>query len=317
MTEQVKINGIRLNKNYAQVTHAYTDRQNQSCVPLYQALASNGINLVSMSLSTIDNKSFVSGTIASKHFKQVSCQNEYWNCHTNVCIISIYPHHYRLQPLGVLLSLIGRQKVPFQCLISSNAMLTFVVAQTDCDAVIDILSKNFDLPESHVPFEQKENEELTQFLKKKYPETRATYVEKRIKTYGITLESDLHLWSYLFSFDQLAEYGQEIQSRKDKKDKFFFVSAVMATPAQIHLFLVTKKSPGIPAPQACAAELISFHGPHFGDRHSIISRALNCLSKKSIRVLQTGCTGASIGIILPEGKGKEAKRALKDVFEIP
>ncbi|MBU8849440.1 MAG: hypothetical protein KOO64_07830 [Desulfobacterales bacterium] len=317
MMEKVKINGIRLNKNYVQATHAYSDRQNQSCVPLYQALASDRINLVSMTLSTFGNQSFVSGTIASKHFGQVSCQNGYWNCHKNVCTISIYPHHYRLQPLGFLLYLLGIQKVPFHCLISSNAMLTFVVAQTDCDTVIDILSKNFDLPESHVPFEQKENEMLTQFLKKKYPETRATYVEEKIKTYGITLVSDLHLSSYLFSFDQLAEYGQMIQSRDDKKDKFLFVSAIMATSTQIHLFLVTKKSLDIPAPQTCAAELISFHGPHFGDRHSIISRALHCLSEKSIRVLQTGCTGASIGIVLPEGRGKEAKRALKDVFEIP
>lgn len=316
--EKVKINGIRLNKNYVQVTHAYGDRQNQSCAPLYQVLASMGINMISMTLSTIDNgKTFVSGTIASKYFKRVSRQSGGWNYHTNVCTISIYPHHYRLQPLGFLLYLLGSRRVSFQCLISSNALLTFIVDQIDCDAIINILSKNFDLPPSHVPFEQEENIEQTQFLKRKYPETRATYVEKKIKTYGITLVSDLHLCSYLFSFNQLAEYGQKIQSLKNKENKFFYISAVVTSSEQIHLFLLTEKSLDIPARQTCTAELLSFHGPHFGDRHSIISRALNCLSKKSIPVLQTGCTGASIGIVLPEGKGKEAKKILNDVFEIP
>lgn len=314
--EKVKINGIRLNKNYVQITHTYGDRQNHSCVPLYQTLASNGINIVSMVLSTVgNNKTIVSGTITSKQL--VSCQNKEWQYHTKVCSISVYPHHYRFQPLGSLLYLLGSHKISFQCLISSNAMLTFIVDQTDCNTTIDILSKNFDLPESHVPFEQEEDIEQTQFLKRKYPETRATYVEKKIKTYGITLTHDLQLCSYLFSFDRLAEYGQELQTRKNKKDKFFYISAVMTTLAQIRLFLLTEKSMAIPAYQTCPAELLSFYGPHFGDRHSIISRALNCLLKNSIPVLQAGCTGASIGIVLPEGKGKDAKRVLKSVFGIP
>ncbi|MCD4722909.1 MAG: hypothetical protein K8S13_24085 [Desulfobacula sp.] len=318
MMDQVKINGIRLNKNFVQVTQAYIGGQDQSCVPLYQALASNGVNMVSMTLGAIDNsKSFVSGTIASQDLKKVSCQDESWDYHRDVCSIAIYPHHYRLQPLGFFLYLLGSQKISFQNLISSNAMLTFIIDQTDCDAVIDIISENFDLPPSHVPFEQEENVEQTEFLKRRYPETRATYMEKKIKTYGITLVPDLSLCSYLFSFDQLAEYGQKIQPMQDKEDKFFYISAYMATPAQTHLFLLTGKSISIPARQTCSAELLSFHGPHFGDRHSIISRALNCLSQRAIPVLQTGCTGASIGIVLPEGFGKEAKNALKDVFEIP
>ncbi|WP_457551166.1 hypothetical protein [Desulfobacula sp.] len=312
--ENVKINGIRLNKNYAQVIQKDIDRQNKSCIPLYQTLSSKGINMVSMISNTMGNQSFVSGTITLKHLSQIAHQDEFRAYHPTVCTISIYPHHYRLQLLGFLLSLLGDHKLSFQNLISSNAMLTFVVDQTDCAAVINILSKNFDLPESHAPFEQEENVELTQFLKKKYPETRATYVEERIKTYGIALESDLNFCSYLFSFNQLAEYGQKIQFREDK---FFHMSAYMATPGQAHLFLLTKKAMGLPACQTCAAELLNFYGPHFGDRHSIISRALNCLSEKSIPVLHAACTGASIGIILPEGTGKDAKMALRDVFETP
>lgn len=317
MMDQIKINGIRLNKNYLQVTREAFDRQDTSGMLLYQALEYNSINMVFAALNTMGNRSFVTGVIASKHFKQVLNQDGAWVCHQNVCTLSIYPHHYRLQLLGGLLSLLGRQKLSFRHMVSSNAMLTFLVDQQNCDAFIDMLSSNFDLPKSHVPFEQEENDELTQFLKKKYPETRATYVEEKIKTYGMTLVPDLTLNAYLFSFDRLAGFGRELRFIEDREDKFFHTCAHLVSPEHIHLFLLTGKSSGFTAPQTCPAELLSFHGPHFGDRHSIISRALNCLSKKSIPVLQAACTGSSIGIVLPRGKGEAAKQVLTDVFENP
>jgi hypothetical protein len=314
MMEQVKINGVRLNKNFIQVIVENISQQDTPGASLCQILASKGINLVSMSLNTMGNRSFFSGTVPGKHLDQIPKQDGHLTCHPKVCTISIYPHNYKLQVLGFLLYLFGKHRLSFQQLVSSNAMLTFVVDQNDCAAAIDVISKNFDLPESCAPFEQEENIELTRFLKKKYPETRATYVEEKIKTYGIALESDLNLCSYMFSFDQLAEYGQKIRSMKDK---FFHVSAYMARPGQTQLFLLTNTSLGIPVRQTCKAELLSFYGPHFGDRHSIINRALNCLSDHSISVLQAGCTGASIGIILAKGTGKDAKKALTNVFEMP
>ncbi len=314
--DQIKINGIRLNKNYIQLTQENIDRQDQ--VPLHQTMESNRINMVFMTLNTMGERSFISGTIASKNFRQLAHQDGYREYHRYVSTISIYPHNYRLRLLGYLLSLLGSNKLSFRHMASSNAMLTFVVDQENCKGFLEMLSTSFDLPESHVPFEQDENEELTQFLKKKYPETRATYVEEKIKTYGITLVPDLNLGSYLFSFDQLAKIRQEIPSMEDKENKFFYTTAYMSSPEEICFFLLTGKSLGIVAAhKTCTAELLSFHGPHFGDRHSIISRALNCLSQKSIPVLQVDCTGASIGIILPEGMGGGAKQVLMDVFEIP
>ena len=317
MIDQVKINGIRLNKNYVQVTQEEFDRPDQSCVPLYQTLASNKINMVSIVVNTMGSKSFISGSISSKYLRRLPSLDGSWNDHPDVCTISIYPHHYRLRSLGFLLNLMGKLRVSFQYMVSSNAMLTFVVDQSDCDAVVDIFSNNFDLPPSHVPFEQEENDELTQFLKRKYPETRATYVEEKIKTYGIVLKPDLNFSYYLFSFDKLARFGHKIQTIEEDENKFFHTSAYMDSPEQIHLFLLTGKRLDIEADQIRTAELLSFHGPHFGDRHSIISRALDCLSQKDIPVLQTGCTGASIGIILPEGRGSQAQKVLMDVFEIP
>ena len=321
MTELMKINSIRLNNNFIQVTQNNFDKQVHSSDLLYQNLESNSINMVFMTLNSIGTSSFVSATIASKYFAQMSEQAKNWTCHKNISTISIFPHHYRLDLLGFLLFTLGKHKLQFQYMISSNAMLTFVVDKLNCDVFMEMLSSNFKLPESHVPFEQAENKELTHFLKKQYPDTRATYVEKKIKTYGITLTLDLNLNSYFFSSDQLIIFGKKIHAMTDKEDKFIHVSAHINSKKQINLFLLTQKklsmTTEITPEQTCSVELLSFQGPHFGDRHSIISRALRCLAMSHIPVLLSDCTGASIGIVIPQSKGHDAKLALMDVFETP
>ena len=313
----MKINGIRLNNNYIQVTQDNIGKQDYSNDLLYQNLEANKLNIVAMTLNTVYPSSFVSATIASKHFAQMIQHEKGWRYHQNVSIISIFPHHYSLNLLCCLLLLLGKHKIQFQHMISSNSMLTFIVDQQDCNAFIKMLSYNFDLPDSHAPFEQQENKELTQFLNRRYPETRATYVEKKIKTYGITLTPDLSFGSCLFSFDQLIEFGQEIKVMTDIEDKFFHASAHINSKKQINLILLTQKILSAVSDQTCFVDLLNLQGPHFGDRHSIISRALRCLAKNKISVLLTGCTGASISIILPQDKGEKARRVLMDIFEIP
>jgi aspartokinase len=316
MNDKLKINGIRLNKNFIQLTQKKMSDTWDMPVPLCQILEANRINMVFMSLNTVDEH-FVSGTICEKYFEKIVLQTGTSVSHSKVCTISIYPHSYNLRLLGFFLTILGQQKIFFRYMVSSGSMLTLVTDQKNCESVIRLISESFDLPGSHVPFEQGENEELTLFLQKKFPETSASYVEEKIKTYGITLISDLILGYYMFSFDQLAEYGRKLESTKDKKDAFFYISANMTASLQTKLFLLTGKSSDIPAPKWYPADILSFHGPHFGDRHSIISRALNCLSESFIPVLQVGCTGASISIVLPQGNGKTAKQALLNVFEVP
>ena len=322
MNDKLKINGIRLNKNFIQLIREKISDTTDMSVPLYQTLADNRINMVFALLNTMD-KPFVSGTIAKNNFRQTLFPEDQSGSHSmisTVSTVSIYPHHYRLRLLGFLLSLLGQQKLFFRHMVSSGSMLTFVVDQKNCDNFINILSEEFDLPRSHVPFEQDENEELTLFLKRKYPETRANYVEEKIKTYGIALVPDLILSYYTLSFDHLTEYGKKMRSMRymtDKEDKFFYISAHMTASLQIQLFLLTGKSLDIPASKTCQADLLSFHGPHFGDRHHIINPALNCLKENLIPVLQVGCTGASICIVVPHGNGLAAQQALMNMFEVP
>jgi len=312
MAGSFKINGIRLNRKYIQVTQ----EDFSSHFPLYEVLESGKMNMVCMVLSTVGERSFVSGTLASKYFGELADRGNQWQCLSDVCTLSVYPHHYNLEFLGALLDMLGTRKQGFHYLVSSHSMLTFVAHEAQVAGLIHLLSTGFDLPESHAPFEQEENDELALFIKKKYPETRATYVEERIKTYGMTLVKDVYLKGYEFSFEDLPGFGKRFQEQ-GKGERFSHITAYMTPDQRIHLFLVTGKPHDNSGGLSCPVELLSFYGPHFGDRYGIMSRALKCLPQHDIPVLQAGCTGASICMVLPKARGEAAEQALKDVFENP
>jgi hypothetical protein len=66
-----------------------------------------------------------------------------------------------------------------------------------------------------------------------------------------------------------------------------------------------------------AVELVYFQGPHYGDRYGIASAALSALVLQEVPVLAVVCTGASVFLILPLGKGGPARKALARAFVTP
>lgn len=141
-------------------------------------------------------------------------------------------------------------------------------------------------------------------------------MEERIKIYGMTLAKDVYLNGYEFSFEDLSLFGLELRA-PGQGERFFHITAYMTPDEQIHLFPVTGRPNDNPGGISYPAELLSFYGPHFGDRYGIMCRALQCLFDHDVPVLQAGCTGASIAVALPKGRGEAAEQALKDVFENP
>nr|NJM03748.1 hypothetical protein [Desulfobacula sp.] len=314
MTGTFKINGIRLNKKFIQVTREGFPEPSHPA--LYKVMESGKMNMVCMIFNTLGRRPFVSGTLAATHFGQVAGRNDHWQTLSNICTLSVFPHHYSLEFLGALLDMLGTNRQGFHYLVSSHSMLTFVAEEDQLPGLIHMLSTGFDLPASHAPFEQEENDELALFIKKKYPETRATYEEERIKTYGMTLAGDLYLNGYEFSFEGLSRFGRELRA-PGQGERFFHITAYMTPDHQTHLFPVSGQPNGSPGGMSYPVELLSFYGPHFGDRYGIMSRAMSCLSRHGIPVLQAGCTGASIALALPKGRGGDAEQALTDVFENP
>lgn len=236
----------------------------------------------------------------------------------SAAIISVYPHGSKTETLGFILSLFGKESIPFFNMVSSNAMISFMVDEADRSGVLSALESTFDLPPTHTPYEPGFQEETAAFVKKRYHETRAYFQEKRIKTYGFSLETGLTLTALAASPSQLDAMGTAIAGM----DKKFYFSAAFADSETMRLYCLTRGEPAAAQNRTgnchgAAMDLITFHGPHFGDRFGIFNQAAACLEMADIPLRLAGCTGASVSLVVPQGNGEAALPALERGFETP
>ncbi len=311
--KQIPINGIRLGPGMIRVGQQRLAR-GQVTVPMVQSLSLQRINMVCAGLHCLNQRIDFSGCLETKHWDIAArLQAGSFDPHP-VCLVSIYPHRGCLQVPSVLIQILGRNDIPFFHLVSSHAVICVVIGTGDQDRVIDLLEAAFDLPPSHTPYLQEIDQDLSQFLKK-YPETRATYEEEKIKTYGIQVILGLNLYRMQAACDQLAEISGHVPGLDPLEKKFHFVSAMPGAEANYELVILT--DPGKGFQPYMTADLISFHGPHFGDRYRILQTALDCLETDRVPLLLAGCTGASISLVVPAGQGIFAQKSLTRGFEAP
>lgn len=310
----IKINGIRVGHQMYHLRQYPENKDSQQTAVLYQSLAKDEINLPCLGLERTALGYTVSCCLEGEVPEgQVS---------RPVCMISVYPHGSKLATLGFLLSLFGQHKIQFLYMVSSNAMVTFVVDQEDKAAVLSMLETTFDLPPTHTPYEPGFHEETAAFVKKRYQETRAYFQEERIKTYGFALEKELPMTGIRCKAEQLEKVGKQIG---ELGTSFYFALAFGHEDSDTFDFYgLTDKD--------CASQeinfsglesfrkqvdLVSFHGPHFGDRFGIFNAAATCLDNAGLDLQLAGCTGASVGLVLPAGSGTPAIPALEKGFEKP
>ena len=281
---------------------------------MYQILSEHRINMVCAVLHRMKSDQVFSCCLEAKHREQAGripgCPPDL----PDVCMVSIYPHHGNLQVPVTLLRMLGDAGIRFFHLVSSNAMVCVVIETRNQDRVLSLLESFFDLPPSHTPYYQEIAEDISCFLQK-YPETRAFYVEEKIKTYGIGLIPGLDLHQTRCTGRELADAGENMAQMARPDKKFYFVSAMPGPEDGYDLFLTTDPDTG--GSPAMTVDFISFHGPHFGDRYSILGTAMNCLAAGCVPVILVGCTGASISLVVPAGRGQDARTALASGFESP
>jgi aspartokinase len=163
-------------------------------------------------------------------------------------------------------------------------------------------------------------------------ETIAVYWENKIKTYGFQIERGLSLFQISTTPRELTDLGLALFD-DDNAIRFTWVLAQSSSHQQLKIYLLLNKEwtssmqsiikssrtngmdlkPRITSP----VELVCFHGPHFGDRYGIADTALGTLRKKELPILASGCTGASVYIVVPDQQSTEVKRILSQVFEAP
>ena len=159
-------------------------------------------------------------------------------------------------------------------------------------------------------------------------ETIAVYWEPRIKTYGFQRITDLALIEFSCPLSEIKSLG-EILSQDDLKivrPKFILsqvsnheISFIFCLPLKESKdFHTSLEKTSSPTPYKCIypVSIIFFHGPHFGDRYGIANATFSSLSKAGIKILASGCSSASVFLVLAQHNIDKAEEILSETFEV-
>ena len=158
-------------------------------------------------------------------------------------------------------------------------------------------------------------------------ETIAVYWESRIKTYGFNKLNNLSLFEFYYPAKKTAELGKIISDHnfQDIKTKFIIaqesnngISLVFCLPEKegrgFHDSL--KKTLSLKLYRYLyPVGILFFHGPHFGDRYGIADAAFSSLLEAGIKVISSGCSSASVFLVLAEDDLSRAEEALSKAFD--
>ena len=159
-------------------------------------------------------------------------------------------------------------------------------------------------------------------------ETIAVYWESRIKTYGFQRINDLALIELSYTLSDIKSLG-ELFSKDDLKTlrpKFIiaqvtnheisFIFCLPVKESKVLRRLLKKTSHPISCRHIQPVSIVFFHGPHFGDRYGIADATFSTLSKAGIKILASGCSLASVFLVLATHDIDKAEEALAETFEV-
>jgi hypothetical protein len=164
-------------------------------------------------------------------------------------------------------------------------------------------------------------------------ETFAVYWEPKPKTYGFKEVIDLSLLNIEIRPGKMSQWGLWLMELSDLDIGFHLISAKYSTHQKLRLYILLEKLWGDRVLSYLGkkidldsekgfhltypVELISFQGPHFGDRYGIADAAFKALDGQGVPVLITVFAGAAVHIVLPEKKLRDARPILLEAFEVP
>lgn len=163
-------------------------------------------------------------------------------------------------------------------------------------------------------------------------ETIAVYWEPKPKTYGLQTVSHLSLLNVGIQPEEMAHWGLWLFELANLDIGFHLVLIKYSNENALRLYLLMaeagaqqlttyfdkqiqpkfEKKFTLTSP----VELISFYGPHFGDRYGIADAALKALNDHQISILLAACSGAAIYLVIPKDKRQAAETALAEAFII-
>lgn len=157
-------------------------------------------------------------------------------------------------------------------------------------------------------------------------ETVAVYSESKIRTYGFDLREGLNLMEMDLTDDDTHGWANELCRLAGHRDRFEWITAWGGQESSLRLWLLcdadaartlTGHMAGLPLKPPVQVDVISFQGPHFGDRHGIADYTLTALAAHGIHPMGMTCSVSGISLVLPHGRGQAVNAILRSAFEIP
>jgi aspartokinase len=164
-------------------------------------------------------------------------------------------------------------------------------------------------------------------------ETFAVYWEPKPKTYGFKEIIDLSLLNFEIRPGKMSQWGLWLMELSDLDIGFHLILAKYSTHQKLRFYILFEKIWGDRVLSYLGkkidldsekdfhltypVELISFQGPHFGDRYGIADTAFKAFEGQKVPVLITVFAGAAVYIVLPEKKLQDARPLLLEAFEVP
>jgi len=336
----VRINGLRLSGRLGRLYQEIQCFPEAGSVYLSRKLALSRINITFLLLNCLYLPARISCMVAPESLAGCADRAGFSSDAFNgtqpgdmAGLISLFPHRFDPAVMGAVFKAVYEDKLPWYCMATSGSMLTMAVGFDIQQQAALSISNHIDLPSDHGPFRPEPDYDIISRRLKTDPETVAQYVEERVRTYGIQVKTGLTLCSIRTGPENQLTLGRAMESLGEAG--FCFIHAIAETTPlqeiQAAVVLEPPKSRGFPAsitphfPENLQADLeirknvqvISFHGPHFGDRFGIADKALSCMSDSGIPVLMAGCVGATVTLVLPPGVEKNALYALSGAFDHP
>ena len=164
-------------------------------------------------------------------------------------------------------------------------------------------------------------------------ETIAVYWEPKPKTYGFKEFTNLSLINIEIKPGEMGQWGFWLMELADLDIGFHLILAKYSTHQRLQLYILLEKfwadsvlshidkRNDLESEKyfhlTFPVELISFQGPHFGDRYGIAYSAFKALDSQGFPILIGACSGAAVYIVLPEKKLQTARHLLAEAFETP
>ncbi|MBF0224271.1 MAG: hypothetical protein HQK76_02350 [Desulfobacterales bacterium] len=322
----ISIGGIKFNQKVIVANFLIPNHLKGLELNFFDFFAKNKINIQFLSMISLDFNSSIYCCFKANEVEIDQLLNsdlsQYLNIIYDKSVITLFPHKLSFGVIGTVFNALS--KIPIFSLNSSISGLSLVIDFGLKDYAFSICQKSFTLPAGCSPSPPIEP-----------METIAVYWEPVIKTYGFN--ENRNLFSFEINFNKkdfnlikLADWFMELNNiglkfefligNENEQKNFCFLILMEKQTEKKFWELIEQKKNSINANleiKTSLADLLFFHGPHFGDRHGIASTAVKAINEYSIPIKSMGCSGASIYIALPPNNIDNAKKALSKYFKSP